>query len=378
MENNVAKSLLDKYIAGTCTDEECAAVEAWYAQWNQDLPSISEEKLQIALDGVYNRLPQENKKALHIKWRNWATAAAIILISSFGIVFYTLRNKPNASTSMVSIIKNDINPGSNKAVLKLADGKTINLSNAKTGVVIDLNKLRYDDGTAVSTALSNNSEQQLSLNNLSVSTPRGGTYQIVLSDGSKVWLNAASDLEFPSSFQSTETRTVKLIGEAYFEVTKNKNKPFIVETNKQQVKVLGTHFNINSYPDQTNTKTTLLEGAVQIAAYTSKKNLQEVILSPNQQSIFTGNTLQVQSANVKEAIAWKNGYFIFNGEKLENIMQQISRWYDVKVIFEDDVKNVSFIGMISNTKNLSAVLQAIAETGNVHFRIEERSVIVMK
>ncbi|WP_316817397.1 FecR family protein [Pedobacter nyackensis] len=375
MENNIAKSLLDKYTAGTCTDEELAKVEAWYAQWNQDLPdTLSEEKIQLALDRGYHRLPVAHKSPLIVKWRNWASAAAIILVTGLGVVFYKKRNSTGLSFSMVTIKDKDISPGSKRATLTLSDGKKINLSDAKTGVVIDINKLSYDDGTAISSTLSNKKEP---IGNLSVSTPRGGTYQIVLPDGSKVWLNAASDLKFPNSFHSLATRTVKLTGEAYFEVSKNQNQPFIVETDQQNVKVLGTHFNINSYRDQKNTKTTLLEGSVQVATKTPK-NIQEVILSPNQQSVLTGSTIHIQNANVKEAIAWKNGYFIFNGENLETIMQEISRWYDVQVIFEDNVQTVSFIGVISNSKNLSAVLQAIAETGNVHFRIEGRSVIVMK
>lgn len=376
MENNIAKSLLDKYNAGTCTDEECAAVEAWYAQWNEDLSaSLSEEKIQLAVDRVYQRLPSADKKPFTIALGRWTAAAAVILIAGLTIAIYTYQHTPGPFFSRVKMKSKDIGAGGNKATLTLSDGKRVNLSDAKNGVVIDLNKLSYDDGTLISAIATEKNE---AINNLSVSTPRGGTYQIVLSDGSKIWLNAASDLQFPSSFNSLNTRTVRLIGEAYFEVAKNKDKPFIVETDHQQVKVLGTHFNIKNYPDQKNTTTTLLEGSVQVTTKTSKVAPQEILLSPNQRSVLSGKTIQVQEANVKEAVAWKNGYFIFNGEKLETIMQEISRWYNVQVIFEDNVQTVSFIGVISNSKNLSAVLEAIAETGNVHFKIEGRSVIVMK
>lgn len=380
MSSETARALIDKYIAGTCTDEECATVEAWYAQWNQDLPdSLSEGQLQAALQRVQDRLPAADQKSTFLIWKNWIAAAAIVIMTSAGIWFFTFRNT-NLSTSQssVSLMQHDLSPASNKAVLTLPNGKTVNLSNTKTGIVIDINKLTYNDGTEISTPNSDKEESGSSTKQMIVSTPRGGTYQVILPDGSKVSLNAASTLKFPANFQSEKIRNVQLIGEAYFEVSKDQSKPFLVESENQQVKVLGTHFNINAYPGQPYIKTTLIEGSVNVSSSAIQSDKQVVTLRPNQQAILKAHKFQVSEANIKEAIAWKEGYFIFNGERLVDIMQQISRWYAVEVIFKDDVQNVPFTGVISNTKNISTVLQAIAESGNVHFKIKEGRVIIMK
>lgn len=378
MSNDLAKSLLDKYIAGTCTDEEYAVVEAWYAQWNQDVSDpLSDDQLQIALKRVETHLPVAKKQSFLTNWSTWYATAAIVLIVGLAIHFFIPGNFNRISSpTSFNLRKNDIGPGSNKAVLTLPNGKTISLSALKTGLIVDGKKLNYNDGTAIN---ENNSLSNVyNAQPLSIETPRGGTYQISLPDGSKVWLNAASKLEFPTSFKSKLVRKVMLEGEAYFEIAKDKKKAFIVETKQQQVKVLGTHFNINSYPDQNNTKTTLIEGSVQLTTSLSEITQPELTLVPGQQAILTDHKFQVQQAVINEVIAWKNGLFIFNGEKLDHIMQQIARWYDVDITFKDNVQNVAFTGVISNKKNISTVLEAIEETGNIRFKIEGRSVTVMK
>jgi transmembrane sensor len=370
MENNIAKSLLDKYIAGTCTHEECAIVEAWYAQWNQEFPAMSEEQLQLALARVAHSLPEkEEKNRFFIKWQSWAAAAAIILVASLGTWFFTLRDLSSSAIVSIPVKRNDVSPGGNKAVLTLADGKRIKLSNAKTGVVIDVNKLSYDDGSVVSPG---QEEQALTSKTLTVTTPRGGTYKIILPDGTQVWLNAASGIKFPSSFQSTATRTVKLIGEAYFEVAKDKSKPFIVETDQQKIEVLGTHFNVNSYSDEQMTRTTLLEGSIRL-----KVAGQEIILKPDHQAVLNGRKIEVNRIDTEETIAWKNGYFIFNDEDLESIMRKVSRWYNVEVYYQDKLPKMSFLGALSRSKNLSALLKVLEQSGRVHFKVEGRRITVM-
>lgn len=402
MENNFAKSLLEKYVAGNCTEEESAAVEAWYAQWNEGSAVLPEEKLERAMKRVQQRLPtiqdkntaaplvQEAKPKLSIKWITCAAAAAIVLSTSFGIWFY---NNHQPDKVLIVSGNKDILPGKNTAILTLPNGKSISLSDSKSGVIIDANQLSYNDGVVLDSSLRGGTTRQSHTSNelLTATTPRGGQYQFTLADGTRVWLNAASTLKFPANFQSATTRSVQLIGEGYFEVAKDKSKPFIVESKGQKVTVLGTHFNINSYPDQKNIKTTLLEGSVRVSSlgesatrqlHTKKgvnnDELDSIVLKPDEQATLTESTLHISKVDVKEVIAWKNGYFIFNGEKLDNIMAQISKWYDVDVVFQDQLQKVSFIGIISRTKNISAVLQAIAETGNVHFKIQGRSIIVMK
>jgi transmembrane sensor len=378
MENNFAKSLLEKYIAGTCTDEECAAVEAWYAQWNEGSAVLPEEKLELAMKRIQERLPTAQDESgpltaphkenypVKIKWTSWAAAAAIILSTSFGIWFYN-NNQPDK----VSIAKNtgakDILPGKNTAVLTLSNGKSIKLSDAKSGIVIDANQLSYNDGTEVESSSQTNNEL------LTATTPRGGQYQFTLPDGTRVWLNAASTLKFPSNFKSESTRRVKLIGEGYFEVAKDKSKPFIVETEQQQVKVLGTHFNINSYSDEHSTKTTLLEGSVQLNA-----GPHELILKPGEQAALSGTKIDVQQVDTEEAIAWKNGIFVLNDEDLESIMRKVARWYDVEVYYQNKPPKMSFLGALSRSKNLSVLLKVLEESGQVHFKVEGRRITVMR
>lgn len=379
MENNFAKSLLEKYIAGNCTAEESAAIEAWYAQWNEDLPeNLPEEKLELAMERVYRRLPEEERNKYStgkVKKLSWiATAAAILLISGIAAWMYIFQHS-GSNTHVNTHLANDVLPGKNTALLTLAGGKSIKLSDTKSGVIIDANKLSYEDGTAVASGLLDNKieEKQDAAPDLGVSTPRGGTYQIILPDGSKVWLNAASEIKFPASFQQTKTRTVKLIGEAYFEVAKDKSKPFIVETEQQQVKVLGTHFNINAYPDEKRTRTTLLEGSVQLAYGT-----KDLLLKPGQQASLTGKSMELSDVDTEETIAWKNGNFVFNDEDLQSIMRKVARWYDVEVVYQDQLPETSFLGALSRSKNLSALLKVLESSGKIHFKIEGRRVIVMR
>lgn len=372
MSSETARALIDKYIAGTCTDEECATVEAWYAQWNQDLPdSLSEGQLQAALQRVQDRLPAADQKSTLTIWPKWVAAAAIILASSFSLWFFQLRNvSQSLNASSVQIKQQDVSPGGNRATLILADGKTIKLSDAKTGVVIDLNKLSYDDGSIIA---SEKKEQASTSEILTVSTPKGGTYKVILPDGSQVWLNSASKITFPSSFQLTTSRTINLIGEAYFEVTKDKSRPFIVETNRQKIQVLGTHFNVNSYHDEPVTKTTLLEGSIQLKALG-----QEIILKPGMQAILNSNNIETNKVDLEEAVAWKNGNFIFNDEDLESIMRKVSRWYDVEVYYQDKLPQMSFLGALSRSKNLSTLIKVLEASGQVHFKIEGRRITVMR
>jgi len=253
--------------------------------------------------------------------------------------------------------KNDIAPGKNTATLTLASGKVINLDTNRTSVIVS-------DSVKTVTALT-------------AATPRGGTYQFTLPDGSKVWLNADSKLEFPSRFNGSE-RNISLSGEAYFEIAKDKAHPFIVRTKNQEVTVLGTHFNISSYADEALTTTTLAEGSVKVSAFDSATGRQVAVLKPNQQAIQnpTGG-MQVRQVDVSEALAWKNGEFVFDDEPLESIMRKVARWYDVDVVYEANApKDVTLGGYVSRTRNISVVLEQMERTGKVKFKIAGRTVHV--
>ncbi len=208
-----------------------------------------------------------------------------------------------------------------------------------------------------------------------VSTPNGGQYQISLPDGSKVWLNAASSLRFPVSFASLANRRVELKGEAYFEVAKDKNHPFIVSSAGQTIEVLGTHFDVNSYGDGEKLRTTLLEGSIKLTAGANAK-----ILMPGQQSVVSnGKGIVVSTVNTNQSVAWKEGYFSFKNENLENIMWSVSRWYDVEIEFEDnDLKDDIFWGTVSRFAKVGDVLKVLERTGEVHFNIQGRKIVVSK
>jgi ferric-dicitrate binding protein FerR (iron transport regulator) len=196
---------------------------------------------------------------------------------------------------------------------------------------------------------------------------------VTLPDGTQVWLNSASVLKFPTIFKG-KRRVVELDGEAYFAVSKNKKMPFVVHTKDQDIEVLGTHFNVNSYADESATKTTLLEGSVKIVSQAN-----QVMLFPGQQAQTNRNSssINVMPVRVQDAIAWKNGYFVFNDEKLESIMRRIARWYDVEYQLKDELKDLSLLGIIERSKDISSLLKILESTGSVHFKIEGRTIIVM-
>ncbi|MCD0487790.1 FecR domain-containing protein [Pedobacter sp. MC2016-14] len=323
------------------------------------------KQLELPIDlPNYDLVPQTKVKAL---WYRITAAAAILITISTILVFQNLRTDP------VSVIAhNDIPAGVNKAYITLSNGKTIPLSSSKTGVIVSDSKLTYNDGSTV--------EAERSPEGLAITTPRGGQYQITLSDGTIVYLNAESSLQYPMAFKGGN-RTVVLKGEAYFEVTKDKTHPFIVKTSSQNIQVLGTHFNVNAYEDEPNTKTTLLEGSVKVSPFNQSSDKANVFLIPGQQAISTPavNTTRVIQANLQEAVAWKEGYFRFNEEPLESIMRKISRWYNVKIIYAADApRDITFAGVISRAKNISAVLEMMTLTENVSFKIEGARITVMK
>lgn len=378
--NFKAEELLTRYLDGRCTPQERDLVESVY--YNAALKrKFKDQPVE------FNKIGKESWQYIHGKiagqttpyqsafrkgW--WMAAASVLLAVGLSVYFY---QAGNPFQSRQSVYINDVAPGSNKAFLTLANGARISLTDAKNGALAQQSGIQITktaEGKLVYTARSSGQgpdNEAAGMN--TIETPKGGQYQVVLPDGTKVWLNAASSLKFPASFIGN-VRKVILKGEAYFEVVHNKKQPFQVGTSKQTVEVLGTHFNINSYLDDGNTQTTLLEGSVRVNAQTN------VVLKPGQQSVLNAKSgLQVRQANLETVMAWKNGDFIFKDENLENIMMQITRWYDVDVVYNDlDPKSVVLGGWVSRSKNLSAVLKIIESIANVHFKVEGRRVTVMK
>jgi len=383
MDGKQIEELLLKYSKGECTIEEQALLEDWYIRFREDKEvDLSEQSIQRYLTEMRNKLPLlplEVPKGTLRLWPRIVAAASIFVC--IGIGFYFYQNDHTTSTEITA--KNDIAPGGNKAFLTLADGKRISLTNAKTGELAEqsgVKIMKAADGQLIYTVSNPSNGNNRTNNYNTIETPRGGTYQVRLPDGTKVWLNAASTLRFPSSFARLVNRRVELLsGEAYFEVAKDKKHPFIVQTDQQEVEVLGTHFNVNSYADELSTKTTLLEGSVRISQLEKNgaKGKSE-ILKPNKQAILLDHTLKVIDADIDSDIAWKNQKFVFKGEDIKSIMRKLSRWYDIEVSYNGDCSNLSFYGIVSQTRNISSVLKLMENTGNVHFKIEGRKITVSR
>lgn len=362
MSTEKGKELLSKYIGETASEGERLLVEYWYAKrMFKNIQDVQPEEYDRIKKEIWQELDTRTTgKAVKINklWPRIIAAAAVVTIV-FGLWFYTSEITSEPGNNDMGA--NDITPGKNTATIILASGKIIILSDAKSGVIVDESKLTYNDGiiTDISAAA------EMTLN-----TPRGGTYQITLSDGTKVWLNAASSLTYTAALNEQGERRVKLEGEAYFEVAKDKKHPFIVSSNKQEVKVLGTHFNISSYADDASTKTTLLEGSVNVNGH---------ILNPDQLAVNLGGKINVFQADIESVMAWKEGEFNFNNEELGSIMKKIARWYDVDVHYEDpQMIRAKFWGAISRFKNISDVLRMLEKTNKVQFKVEGRRIMVMK
>lgn len=374
-------SLYEKYIAGKCSEDELVELENYQDSlilkeqvWDNTIMGDSEEIKQSIQIDLSNSI-QEYNRIRKFKTRAWqSAAAAVLIIISTSIYYFQGSHEQVLVNTETPRFKNDVAPGNNKAVLTLDDGSKIDLDDAKTGILasesnVDIKKT--GEGKLEYTA----SIQDAKIIKYNVlRTPMGGEYQLVLPDGSKVWLNSGSTLRFPTSFVGSE-RIVELKGEAYFDITKNSKMPFLVRTNNaMDIKVLGTQFNIMAYDDEKNINTTLIEGSVEVL-----KGLGKTMLKPGQEAVLnkgSGN-IKVSIADLEQAIAWKNGYFIFSNENIESIMRKVSRWYNVDVIYEGNLSNKDFVGTISRNKNVSELLKMLELTGAVHFSIDGRRITVM-
>ncbi|KLT67334.1 FecR family protein [Pedobacter sp. BMA] len=311
----------------------------------------------------------------------YAAAAIVLLACAITIYFYT-----TTGSGFNQLHDHDIAPGGNKAVLLLSDGKKIDLEAIPSGQLLHQSGItiaKAKHGQLIYTIDQSASSGEANLENTIV-TPKGGQYQVNLPDGTKVWLNAQSTLKFPLHF--AKVREVRLTGEAYFEVSKvyqdekrQERLAFHVISANQRIEVLGTHFNINTYPGESLTKTTLLEGSVRVVLKENSSSTNQIAyLSPGQVAINNGLAIQTGAADVEEIMAWKNGLFIFNGQNLASIMKEVERWYNVEVVFEDNkLKNNVFNGSTSRFKNISELLEVLESTGSVHFKISGRRVTVM-
>lgn len=377
MHPNDIQELLKKYREGTCTDEEKALLESWYLTYEaSDRPEIPRHVREEHLAQVWQSLPVHRQQR-RIPWLRMTAAAALLLTLGASLYYYFQKTSPAKAGEQLAA-KTTIVPGSNKAVLTLGNGEKISLTDAGNGQIAKqagITITKQADGQLLYTIDAARPGDEITFN--TIETPKGGQYQVALPDGSKVWLNAATALRFPTRFSATE-RTVYLDGEAYFEIAplqlrSGLKKPFIVSVNGQQVEVLGTHFNVMAYKDEQTVRTTLLEGAVKLTA-----PVGSILLKPGQQGYIAKERNAYSSAYVDVAMvtAWKDGLFKFDGIDMRTLMRQISRWYDVEVVYEPGVKDDVVFGSISRKSDLTRLLH-ILELGGVHFRLEGRKLIVM-
>lgn len=325
--------------------------------------------------------------------RRWLPyAAAVVLMTVVGAWLFFDGPRVNQQGEIVNMA--DIHPGGNRATLTLADGRTIDLNEAQAGIVVG-DELVYNDGSTVladgqqPTAggpVDGNESRVPSVSHLmSLTTPKGGTYQITLPDGTTVWLNAASTLTYPGHFTGDE-RVVELEGEAYFDVSERwsaagdpttgahvSRVPFKVISNSQTIEVLGTQFNVNAYADEQAIRTTLVEGSVRIWG----DLIRDYVLRPGEQAVLTDNRLDVRSVDTEEFTAWKDGYFYFNDADIYTVMRQFARWYDIEVVIDMQNMDDLFIGKIPRNVDLHTALKVLKRVG-VNAELNEKRQLVIK
>jgi len=377
--------LFKGYIGGSLTEIETAELSDW-----AELSLENRKVLDDLVNEGYIEAGIKNQQAFNIeaallrikkeerlekgrpayKFFKYITiAASLFLVCLLGFYFY----QKKVDTSGLLTVRKAIHTGGNNAILTLASGETIVLNSAKNGrVAIQGNAVVNKTKEGQLVYVPGGVPDAIAYN--TITTPRGGEYELTLSDGSRVWLNAASSIRYPTVFTG-DKRAVEITGEVYLEVAKMKNRPFIVSSKDQQVEVLGTHFNINAYSDEPLTKTTLLEGRVKVSVPQVRHS---VLLSPNQQALSSGQELKVATANVEEVVAWKNGYFRFNNDDIHSVMRKLSRWYDFEFVFDGSLPNEGYNGTISRYKNINQVLAMLEYSNAIHFKIEGRRVTVMR
>ncbi|WP_104381432.1 FecR family protein [Sphingobacterium sp. HMA12] len=379
--------VLAKYILGVASDDEImklkrymdenlSASEAFTDLRDTDLLSQDFEELSdIDLKQRWDAFEEKEASKSSARRRGsplviWLSATAAILIA---IVCLFLNRPVESNTSIIPDhqfgFKNDVTPGHAGATLTLADGRVIELgASGQQGKVIDTGMIHISNGSVEFRNQANADEYRGNR----IHTPKGGTFQTILADGTKIWLNANSEIEFPMQFSAKERRMKLLSGEAFFEVAKNKQKPFIVETQGYAVHVIGTAFNINNYQENI-VKTLLTEGKVEVIG-----NQTRTSLSPGQAVINKGEFLQTEKADINEALSWRDGYFYFDGKTLPEILDEVSRWYDISVDYRISLDQTRYMGGAKRSITLGTICKMLTDMSEYAFEINGKKLIVTK
>ena len=396
--NQQTQQLLGKYLEGTYTasdldilrellkieieSEEVEEILLEQLRKSTFHPSESEVNWSAMLERILESgsslqaAPVKNNQRSGKKVVLWRLAAAAVFVFIVGLTYFYIIKKPQYKEVAVENTIQDVPPGSEKAVLTLADGRQIILDTAGKGTLAEQGGIKVTNFEGRLTYAPEGKPTEVVYNK--ITTPRGGNYQLELVDGTKVWLNAGSSIQFPTAFPGNE-RMVDVEGEAYFEVAHNTDKPFKTKMpDGSVVQVLGTHFNVNAYNDESGIKVTLIEGAVEVSNQISK-----IKLRPGQQAILDGNTLEsISGVNIQEVTAWKNGYFHFESASLSTILRELARWYDIQVDYQGSIPDERFFVIVNRNSTLSSVLQALQESlkaaqiNNIKFKIEGKRLIV--
>lgn len=390
------KLFVEKFVLGTHTEEEhrqfiewlktapvedvTTILEAYHMNMEESASPVGEADLNLishietALDqyelGKEHRY--EKVKKIFPRFFSRVAAAVLVLVSGTTIYFALKTTRPDTPVETYSQpLTNEVVPGGNKAILTLSDGSTIILDDTKNGQVAQQGGTQITKLAKGQLVYNKADSQPAKIAFNSLTTPRGGQFRLRLPDGSEAWLNAASSIKYPTAFTGNE-RKVEISGEVYFEIAHEESKPFKVNVNGIEIKVLGTHFNINAYSDEVSVKTTLLEGSIRLA-----KGGSVITLTPGQQAqIEKGDHIKVvERVDVSQVVAWKDGYFSFNRADIQTVMRQIARWYDVEVSYEKNIPERQFGGKIDRSSNISEVLK-ILEESKVHFRMDGKKIIV--
>jgi ferric-dicitrate binding protein FerR (iron transport regulator) len=384
--------LFDRYLHNSCTAKEeeefmallarpenRTAVQKLIDMVIENTGSETEMPDHVSAFILQNILKNDQRPAIPIKkgrtvFSFWVRIAAAVILFLAGAIYWISSKKYPAETKVTAMTpaSSPIRPGGNRAVLVTSDGSTIVLDSVQNGTISQQGnaKINKQAGLLVYD-ISAFAKPGIPAVYNTLSTPKGGQYQVVLSDGSKVWLNAASSLHFPTAFTDSQ-RLVELTGEGYFEVAKNREKPFLVKVGDVQIKVLGTHFNVNAYEDESAVKTSLLEGSVKIT-----KGRADAVLKPGEQAVANNKDarLEIGKADMDAVMAWKNGLFQFEGADITTIMKEIGRWYNVEIVYAANVPIRQFEGKISRSAQLFEVLR-ILELSNVKFTVVGNKIIV--
>jgi len=386
LNQNIDFEIIWKKIHRQTTEEEEAILNQWIESDSAHRKYYENAFRYYTKGSQFINSPAELKKALakihrkagiHNPYRNtriiaFTSVAASILFLVYFQFFKTEDKSPEpvlTEHKMQSIV-----PGSNKAVLILADGSEHDLSSGDKSIIATDGTEIKNTGNKLEYISTNNAPSEIKYNTLRI--PRGGEYFLILADSTKVWLNSETTLRFPVQF-AADVRNVELNGEAYFEVSKNEKVPFIVTSGNQQVKVLGTRFNVSSYADNQSIYTTLVEGKVEVSLNTNPEG--KVILNPSEQSYLSMNSNQILKRNVDvmQYVAWKDGRFVFQDQMLGDIMKTLSKWYDVQVVFANEKdKELRFTGNLERYADFNNILEKIERTNEVQFTIENNLITI--